>query len=237
MKRPVLLIPLILTACASATPVATPRPLRVQYTFAAQTWLAEVADCAPQMPVVPELRAADYLGPGTTGANPEDPEDRDTGEGELAIRIGVPSPLLLPAYQIDSEDVLVVIHPQNPLASLTAEQARGLFSGAITNWREIGGADLAVRAWVFAGGEDLQQIFDSVLMGGTPVVSSARLAAGPEDMAATVGSDPGAIGLLTRHWVAGNVRVAYMVAAVPVIVLTAPDPDPDVQAVVKCLQE
>ena len=222
MKRLLVLSALILTACGAGTPSPTPQPLRVQYTFAAQTWLGELGDCAPQTPVVPELRAADYL---------------DLTDADVAIRIGVPSPLLFPAYEIASEEVVVVIHAQNSAASLTVEQVRGLFSGAITNWRQVGGTDGAVQAWIFAAGEDVQQIFDFTVMQGTPVVSSARLAAGPEEMATSVASDPRAIGILTGHWTAGNLRVALAAATVPVLVILAEGSTETVEAIVACMQE
>jgi hypothetical protein len=193
----------------------------VQYTFAAQAWLTDVANCAPQAPVVPELRSADFL---------------DLGDNIVAMRIGAPVPLLFPAYQIASEDVVVVIHPQNPVTSLTPDQVRGLFSGTISNWSQIGGADQLVRVWVLAAGEDVQQIFDSTVMQGAPIVSSARLAAGPDEMASSVNSDPGAIGLLTRRLAGENVSVAYAAATVPVIVLTASGADANIQAILDCLQ-
>jgi hypothetical protein len=222
MKRLWILIALMLAACGRGTPAASPAPLRVQHTFAAQPWLSDMADCAAT-PVLPELRAADYL---------------DLTDADMAIRIGVPSPLLFPAYEIASEDVVVIVHPQNPATSLTVEQVRDLFGGTTANWRQVGGADLAVHPWIFPAGEDLQQIFQAVVLQDAPAVSSARLAAGPEQMAAAVGSDPGAIGILTGHWAAGSVRIALAAATVPVLVLLSPGgPDEALTAVLACLQE
>jgi hypothetical protein len=221
MRNLIVLTALVLAACGSRPPTEASAPLQVQYTFAAQAWLPDVTDCATQAPVVPELRSADFLNPA---------------EDALAIRIGVPVPLLLPAYQIASEDVVVVIHPQNPISSLTEDQVRGLFSGAISNWDQVGGSDRIVQVWIFAAGEDVQQVFESAVMQGAPVVSSARLATGPDDLATSIGSDPGAIGLLTRHWAAANVRTVYTAATVPVIVLTTSGADPKVQAILNCLQ-
>lgn len=38
-------------------------------------------------------------------------------------------------------DVLaIIVHEQNPLENLTLEQLQGIFSGAITNWQEVGGS-------------------------------------------------------------------------------------------------
>ena len=42
--------------------------------------------------------------------------------------------------------VQIIVHPSNPLKTLTNDQLAGLFSGRIGNWSEIGGANLPVLA-------------------------------------------------------------------------------------------
>lgn len=38
----------------------------------------------------------------------------------------------------------VVVHPLNPVTNLTREQLEGIFTGKITNWKEIGGNDMKI---------------------------------------------------------------------------------------------
>jgi hypothetical protein len=83
----------------------------------------------------------------------------------------------------------------------------------------------------------VQQIFEAVVMQGAPLGSSVWLAAGPEDMGSQVGSDPGAIGLLTTRWTAANVRIAYTAAAVPVVVLAAAEASGELEPLLACLQD
>lgn len=40
--------------------------------------------------------------------------------------------------------ISVVVHPENNVSGLTREQLEGIFTGKITNWKEVGGADLKI---------------------------------------------------------------------------------------------
>lgn len=48
--------------------------------------------------------------------------------------------------EIVAYDCLVLaVHPGNPIKSLTLQQASDIFSGRITNWKDVGGPDLAIK--------------------------------------------------------------------------------------------
>lgn len=46
------------------------------------------------------------------------------------------------AYAIDG--MAVIVHPDNPVKNLTKEQLRGIFTGQITNWNQVGGSDALI---------------------------------------------------------------------------------------------
>jgi phosphate transport system substrate-binding protein len=160
----------------------------------------------------------------------------DPASAELTMRLGEPLPLLTPAYQVGSDDLLIVNHPQVGVGALTLEQVQGLFSGRITNWKDVGGNDIPVQAWTFAAGEDIQQLFDRLVMQGQPVTTQARLAASAQGMSDSVGSVLGSLGYLPRRWKAGNTREALKVAAVPVLLVARADPQGPVRQLIACLQ-
>ncbi|MCX5895627.1 MAG: substrate-binding domain-containing protein [Proteobacteria bacterium] len=39
------------------------------------------------------------------------------------------------------DGLAVVVNPKNPVAKLTIDQLAGIFTGGITNWKEVGGED------------------------------------------------------------------------------------------------
>lgn len=57
----------------------------------------------------------------------------------------------LKAARMEVEEVViaydalaVVVHPENPVDSLTRQQLEGIFRGKITNWKEVGGPDMKI---------------------------------------------------------------------------------------------
>jgi hypothetical protein len=56
-------------------------------------------------------------------------------------------------------------------------------------------------------------------------------------MAQAIASDMNAVGILTRHWMMGNVSNIYTVATVPVLALTQAEPKDTVQKLLACLQK
>ncbi len=216
-----LLLALLLASCNSPASSTQAEPVNIQYTFSAQTWLADSETCAGENIISPERRSVDTF---------------DFSNMGLAIRIGDLN-VTTPAYQIDTEDIVVIVNPQNPVASLTEDKVTALFTGSIDNWQSVNGTDAPVQVWAFSADEDVQQVFEQTALGGAPVTSLARLAAGPDEMAQAVANDVNAIGILTRHWVAGNVSAVYTAASVPVLALTGSEPSAAVQEIVVCLQK
>jgi ABC-type phosphate transport system substrate-binding protein len=68
----------------------------------------------------------------------------------------------------------VVINRQAGVFNLTVGQLRSVFTGAITNWQQVGGADLPVRVVARTAGSGTRRTFDAKVLGSPsePAVSS-----------------------------------------------------------------
>lgn len=213
MKRITIFLLLLfaVSACSAGsagTPPATPQVVSVYSTFAAEPWLSELYDCAQASPVLSRVD--------------------DPAAAEIVLRVGEPQFLESPAYQIDTEEVLIVTQRQSPVQNMTLEQARALFAGR---------GDPSVQVWVYAEGEDVQEIFDRTLMTGSPVTPSARIAATPQQMSDTLVNEPNTVGILPRHWKVGDAREVFSVATVPVLAITKSEPESPIKALIACLQK
>ncbi|HVP11411.1 MAG TPA: phosphate ABC transporter substrate-binding protein [Phycisphaerae bacterium] len=66
---------------------------------------------------------------------------------------------------IARDGLAVVVNPANPVSELKMEQVRGLFSGQIKNWKDIGGRDEPVRVITREESSGTRECFVHLVMG------------------------------------------------------------------------
>jgi len=211
MRQPLcallILFSLLISSCSTSTPPATPEIVTVYSTSAAEPWLHELYDCAGTAPVLSRVD--------------------DPSAAQIALRVGEPKDLQF-GYQIDTEDILIVTHRQSPINNLTLEEARALF---------LGQGDPSVQVWVYASGEDVQQVFDQFVMEGRIITPSASISATPQQMSDTLVNTPNTVGILPRHWNVGDSREVFSVATVPVLAITQNELQGAAKNLIACVQK
>ena len=65
-----------------------------------------------------------------------------------------------------------VVNEDNPVDSITVEQARDIYSGKITNWSELGGEDRPITALQRNEGAGSQTLMEKLVMQGTPMMDA-----------------------------------------------------------------
>lgn len=74
-------------------------------------------------------------------------------------------------YEIETiamDALIFVVNESNPVENLTTEQVRGIYSGEITNWSEVGGNDAPIEAFQRNEGAGSQTLMTKLVMGDTP---------------------------------------------------------------------
>jgi phosphate transport system substrate-binding protein len=62
-----------------------------------------------------------------------------------------------------------ITHKDNPVQSLTLEQVRAIYTGSITNWKEVGGNDEAIMAFQRQQNSGSQTAMENLVMEGVPM--------------------------------------------------------------------
>lgn len=203
-----LLSTFLFSSCSTSPPPATLQVITVYSTSAAQPWLEPLYACAKSSTVISRVA--------------------DSSSADMILRVGEPEFLVSSAYQIDTEDILIVTHRQSSVQNLTLDEVRALFMGQ---------GDASVQVWVYPSDEDVQEVFDQFVMEGRSVTPSARLAVNSQQMSDTLVNESNSVGILPRHWKVGDVREVYLIATVPVLVLTKSEPQGAIKELVACLQK
>jgi hypothetical protein len=204
-----LLSSFFVVSCSTGTPQpSTPQVVSVYSTSSAQPWLTELYDCAAAQSDVVLSRVS------------------DSSVADLVLQIGEPAVISF-GYQIDTEEILLVTQRQSPVQNLTLDDARALFMGL---------GDPSVQVWVYASDEDVQRVFDQFVMEGRSVTSFARVAVSPQQMSDTLITESDSVGILPRHWKAGDSREVFSVAQVPVLAMTNSEPQGVLKELIGCLQ-
>lgn len=68
-------------------------------------------------------------------------------------------------HPVAYDGIAVIVNPSNKVDSLTMQQLRGIFSGEITNWREVGGADMRIDLVNRDEASGTREAFKKIVMG------------------------------------------------------------------------
>jgi phosphate transport system substrate-binding protein len=69
---------------------------------------------------------------------------------------------------IGRDALVFIVNASNPVQNITTEQARKIYTGEITNWKELGGNDVAIEPFQRNETSGSQTLFIKLVMGDTP---------------------------------------------------------------------
>lgn len=106
----------------------------------------------------------------------------------------------------------VVVNPANPVTDLTREQLEGIFTGKITNWKEVGGADLKIVAYSRETSSGTYEFFKESVLKNKNYKSGILSMPATGAIIQSVSQTPGAIGYVGLAYLNRDVkaiRVSY----------------------------
>lgn len=111
---------------------------------------------------------------------------------------------------IGADAFVFFVHKDNPIDSLTAEQIRKIYSGEITNWKEVGGKNEKIAAFQRNRGSGSQSMLIR-FMGDTPIMDPPTelvndLMSGIVEKVSQYRSTTAAIGFSYRYYMEGIIQ-------------------------------
>lgn len=75
---------------------------------------------------------------------------------------------------IGRDAMVFLVNESNPVHSLTHEQIQGIYTGEITNWKDVGGEDLDIVAYQRGENSGSQVMMEKQVMQGTPMADPPK---------------------------------------------------------------
>ncbi len=100
----------------------------------------------------------------------------------------------LQSRMVGQDALAVLVAPDNPVRIVDMETLRGIFSGRIQRWSEVGGPDIPIVVVALEPNFGTHRLFQEMVLGDLPLTGAARKAPTPAAVDALVASTPGAIG-------------------------------------------
>jgi phosphate transport system substrate-binding protein len=120
-------------------------------------------------------------------------------------------------YTIGKEGIVVAVNLENPVSNLTKSQLKDIFSGNITNWKEVGGPDAKINLVIREEGSGTRSAFESMVMNKTEVKSDAVVQTSTESIKVAVKQDPNAIGYISLAHMTSDVKAITLDGVAPSI--------------------
>jgi phosphate transport system substrate-binding protein len=104
------------------------------------------------------------------------------------------------AAPLGQDGIAVVLHPDNPIQTLSSQQIRDVFQGYITDWSAVGGENRPIQVISREAGAGTRYEFERQMMGERRTTTLAQVAPSNEAMRDMVRYNPNAIGYLSTAY-------------------------------------
>ncbi len=118
-------------------------------------------------------------------------------------------------YAVAMDGVCVVVHPSNPVKELTSDQVRDIYMGKITNWKQLGGADLKIVIISRDTSSGTYETFHKLLMKKKEMIKTVEYVNSNPQAHARVKTTKGAIGYIGVGFLDANVKALKIDGVMP----------------------
>ena len=105
------------------------------------------------------------------------------------------------------DGIAIIVNPQNTVTNLTKAQVKDIFSGKITNWKDVGGADKTINVAAREEGSGTRTAFDEMVLGkDTRMSERAILQSSNGALSQVVKGDVNAVGFISFGYLDASLK-------------------------------
>ena len=113
------------------------------------------------------------------------------------------------------DGLAMIVHPSNPVRSLSEAQIGDIFSGRISNWRQVGGPNFPIVVIQRESNSGTQETFKELVLKGKSVVRNAETQASNGAVKNRVSQTRGAIGFVGLGYLDASVKKVAVNGVLP----------------------
>lgn len=113
--------------------------------------------------------------------------------------------ITLARHVLGHDAVMPVVHPANPIKSLTLEELQSIYAGESANWRDFGGPDLPITVLTYDPLSGTAEFWYDIVLGHETLTPKAQIIE-PVKILPTIAATPGAIGYISHTFLNNTVR-------------------------------
>jgi phosphate transport system substrate-binding protein len=104
------------------------------------------------------------------------------------------------------EGVAIVVHPSMDISNVSIDQLNGIFEGAITNWKQLGGPNTKINICSRNEGSTTRAFAEDVILKGAKFARDVKVFDSANEMSDAIANDPYGIGYLTNKNLSAKVK-------------------------------
>jgi len=142
-------------------------------------------------------------------------------------------------HEVRKDEIVFIVHPNNPVTKLTLQQISDIHTGKITNWNQLGGKDLPISVYSDAITGGTRAMIKKVVMNGADYAPSVRSLTSVSRVAELVPNDEAGIGGLGRGFVKPDTKVKLVQTSKierPLAFVTVGEPQPKVKQIIEAFR-
>ena len=118
-------------------------------------------------------------------------------------------------FSICMDGVCLIVHPSNSVRQLTKEQVKKIYTGQITNWKELGGADMPIVAISRDTSSGTYEVFHQLAIDSEKLGTKVEYANSNPQIFTRVSTTAGAIGYVGLGFVKTGVTAVQYEGVTP----------------------